>query len=654
MTTRSDPQTTASLPPALRRIALAAILLWAAVLRLDSLNTPGLWLDEILGVRRTSSIPVLWIHRTEGPDPEHGPLYHGLLRAAGSIEPSERLYRFPSAVAGVATVGVLSVIGTMVGGPGTGLLAAAIAAVAPVHVYYSREAKPYALLLLLFVVGLWAVLRLAAGGAAARPVARNVLLVVLLLLLLTSSHGLFYGATLFLTLLAVMVRRPHPPFREWLAWGMAGVGVVVVFLLLYASLLVLDTIPLGAPALSVDVVARLVQGLISGLPESRPATPAVWVLGVAAVLGAWWIWTRRPDTAPEVIVAAVAGLGLPVAALMLADHWISLRYVLLAFPGLVVLAAGAGSLGVHAAARLTPSRPRWLAGTVSGGLVLAMCAGAACAAWRPTEMALAAKADWRHVAGELARRVKPGDLVLASNGWTYECLAYHLPRVGASVRLESAGESIERAEVAVRSAGSAFLVAGGFHADTRIRSWMDRAHALFGFDAEVIRAYYYPSLQAYLGERVTSEEQAGHARRLWRDLSGQVLLEGEPFLVDGWGDLERGADGGAFRWSTGTRSRIYLPVIESRPATLTINASPYGPVADGQSITISVDGRPLARVPVNPERHMYDIDVQGVEWTSGTHFVEFAYAATAAPSVVQPPSTDTRELAVVFRSIRFR
>jgi hypothetical protein len=287
-------------------------------------------------------------------------------------------------------------------------------------------------------------------------------------------------------------------------------------------------------------------------------------------------------------------------------------------------------------------------------VILGTCVGLAWAAWRPIDVALAAKADWRAVAEEVSRRARPGDLVLTSNDWSYECLAYHLPRLGSAARLENAGESIDRAEAAVGSVGSAFFVAGGFHADMRIRGWMERAPVLFASHNEAIRVYYHPSLRAYLAERLPPGEQAVHARRLWDDLSGQVLVEGEPFLLEGWGDLERGADGQVFRWSSGPRSLIYVPVAGAGPSRLTINASPYGAVPDDQTITVSVDDRPFASVPLNERQQMYDVDLQGIEWTNGTHFVEFRYAATAVPAVVSPPSTDTRALAVVFRSVRFR
>lgn len=83
----------------------------------------------------------------------HPPGYYLLLslwtRAAGT---SEIALRTPSVVAGTATVVAVFAFGRKLCGARAGLLAAALLALSPFHVFYSQEARSYALLTLLVVV----------------------------------------------------------------------------------------------------------------------------------------------------------------------------------------------------------------------------------------------------------------------------------------------------------------------------------------------------------------------------------------------------------------------------------------------------------------------------------------------------------------------
>ena len=148
---------------------LAAIVAVAIFLRFDNLGGPSYWLDEILGqivMARSAELPFWrWLG---GVHPQHGPLYYLtqlLGRAAGEGEWAGRLC---AALFGTATVPLLWITARRATGDTvTAAACALLLAVSPLHVYYSREARPYALLILLTTALLLAILMRApilAGG----------------------------------------------------------------------------------------------------------------------------------------------------------------------------------------------------------------------------------------------------------------------------------------------------------------------------------------------------------------------------------------------------------------------------------------------------------------------------------------------------------
>lgn len=118
------------------------ILILALVLRLVNLNQ-SLWLDEAVQAI-TAKGPFLGLFSELRGD-FHPPLYHLLMwlwvRIFGL---SEMVLRLPSVIFGVATVWVVYKI-VRSWELGIGRIAAIFLATAPFHIYYSQEARPYAL-----------------------------------------------------------------------------------------------------------------------------------------------------------------------------------------------------------------------------------------------------------------------------------------------------------------------------------------------------------------------------------------------------------------------------------------------------------------------------------------------------------------------------
>jgi len=137
---------------------LSVLLIAAAVLRLYRLSDDSLWDNEILSERRATA-PLNDAHDLLR-NGTHPPGYsQAILRPWLALGNGEWMQRFPSVVFGVATVAMTAVLGTRLAGRRAGLAAAALLAVMPLHLYYSREGRMYALLALVLLGWVMALIR---------------------------------------------------------------------------------------------------------------------------------------------------------------------------------------------------------------------------------------------------------------------------------------------------------------------------------------------------------------------------------------------------------------------------------------------------------------------------------------------------------------
>lgn len=125
---------------------MVVCLAGASAIRFSGLSDRELWLDEVCThycVKHWDAWPA------DGPDREREVThraYFGLLRGWAALAGNEAWgLRSFSAVAGVATVGILGLVTAGLVGRGAGLVAAGLAAVHPLHVHYSQEARAYSL-----------------------------------------------------------------------------------------------------------------------------------------------------------------------------------------------------------------------------------------------------------------------------------------------------------------------------------------------------------------------------------------------------------------------------------------------------------------------------------------------------------------------------
>lgn len=132
-------------PVTQRRTALALILLIGFALRVSELEYRPLWWDEGLNIYFAHQNPAAMIDDMQATNHADPPLYalalSGWRMLAGS---SPFTFRFFSALMGVTTIALAWAIGCWLTSKRIALLATMFVALAPMQVYYSREAKGYA------------------------------------------------------------------------------------------------------------------------------------------------------------------------------------------------------------------------------------------------------------------------------------------------------------------------------------------------------------------------------------------------------------------------------------------------------------------------------------------------------------------------------
>ncbi|MFN2632145.1 MAG: glycosyltransferase family 39 protein [Thermoanaerobaculia bacterium] len=165
---------------------LLTILVVAALVRLHALDRFSYWLDEIL---QTYWLQGTWdfFWRSLKADAVHPPLDYLMGRLLESLAPVDWVRKVPAVCWGVGTVATVGVLMARRVGAFPGLLSAGLLALAPFHVRYSQELRPYSLGLLLLCISL-----LALDSFVRRP--SPLRLALLFLACLGTAYALYLAA----------------------------------------------------------------------------------------------------------------------------------------------------------------------------------------------------------------------------------------------------------------------------------------------------------------------------------------------------------------------------------------------------------------------------------------------------------------------------
>lgn len=198
------------------RLLLAALATAGAILRLWNLGAESFWHDESWTWGLIQGGPADVIRRLIRFD-AHPPLYFLLLQAWSLLGSSEAWLRAFSALFGIAAIPLIHRTGSRIGGASAGLGAAALLAFNPYHVYFSREARSYALLFFLCLLSLDLLLDLASSPHRRKWIAYAAATTAILL-----TH--YMGALFILgeVAVALILQRDRPGFFREYCLSQAG------------------------------------------------------------------------------------------------------------------------------------------------------------------------------------------------------------------------------------------------------------------------------------------------------------------------------------------------------------------------------------------------------------------------------------------------
>jgi mannosyltransferase len=611
-------------------VLLAAIVAVAVFLRFDGLGQPSYWLDEILGqivMARSAELPFWqWLG---GVHPQHGPLYYltqVLGRAAGEGEWAGRLF---AALFGVATVPLLWIAarratGNMAAASASALLLAA----SPLHVYYSREARPYALLVLLTTALLLAIL-------LRKPVLAGCLAVLLAYTSVGSAAVIVSIASA--AIVAAYLQRDSESRRA--LWISAAAVIVTLALLpvLYQTSAT-DAVEAGFGGWNAALFDTIVRGLAVTALGAGGNHFAAYAMLIFAIVGAIALVRRERETAAVVILMTLLPIAVNLGALQLADHFFAVRYITPALPAYLLL-AGAGIAAVaNVARRFAP--------------VLAMLVAAALATqgWTAARSEAFRKLDWRAIAQTLQKHVRRGDVILAAEEWSEVSLRYYLGEA-ASVRvIHMKGWGI--AEIVTQQSPAAWLVTAGSSADSGVREWMCRYPVVLASPLEGFRLHYAPSSRDFLHERSGPAELRAVSAALGdRGFTLRIGSDDAIAIGSGWA-LSEGSAGDTFRWAVGHRATLMFPRREPRNRVIRFHAYPMlASTLPPQRVHVLLNGTTVGAVTLAPQWSDYSIDAPASLWKEGMNTLTLDFARANAPNAFDPSSPDHRPLAAAFRRI---
>jgi 4-amino-4-deoxy-L-arabinose transferase-like glycosyltransferase len=393
--------------------ALGAIVAGGAFLRFWHLGMQGLWWDEATSgwlLRGGLGHVAPAVARTESTPP----LYYLTAWCWTHVFGSGAVgLRSLSATAGALTVPAAFLAGRTFVSDRVGLVVAGLVAVNPFLVWYSQEARAYAMLALLTTVALWLFARVRARPTAARHVVWG----------LSASLALFTHYFAFFAIVPqalLLLGDRRIPLRR----RVAGPAVAAVT---GAALLSLVSRQTGAHALwftHIGLGRRIGQLFPQYLVGFTPPAPAfVIAVAVAAVLAALALLAARGDTRERSTalvagVIAVIAVGVPVVMAVLGADFLDTRNVIAGVvPAALVVACG---LGARRAGRAGPAVAAVLA------LVSVAMVG------RMVDSPSAQRTHWNQVAAALQRPANsPPRIILTESPRAWErSLGFYMPHMG--------------------------------------------------------------------------------------------------------------------------------------------------------------------------------------------------------------------------------
>jgi len=290
-----------------RKFGLLALFCFALVFRLHHLDHESLWMDEL---RQTSYYSDSFIQIVaDAASQSQPPLDYWVGRLVQYVSDSDSAVRLPSALFGAGAVAVLVVLTAGVSSWPVAFGFGVTYSLLPFNLYYSQEARPYAIAVFLLLCVLWSLNRLLTGGADKKLVrAASLLFFTALFLFSRALFPLVATACLFLILTAwllVLYKKEKIQLSEKKRLIMLSCAALISAILFYLPSLkiilsksgsyVADTsIGLNLASFMTAVVKFNLQPIWRAyVVQSEPLTYPLLFLVCISFLIAWYLHVHR-------------------------------------------------------------------------------------------------------------------------------------------------------------------------------------------------------------------------------------------------------------------------------------------------------------------------------------------------------------------------
>ncbi len=398
------------------------IVFFAFMLRVFHLGTQAIWWDESLSLyRATRDLPAILentiliqnIVTTDLQPPLYFLILHFFVGAFGT---SEFALRFLSLAANVGAVALLYVLGRRMFSPGVGLLTALLGAMSPFYVWFSQEARPYALLLFWSLLGIYALARLIPYQGERKGEVRWAFLYVLstTAALNTNYYAVFLLPFHILFILALAWRESSARRLTLLP---ALPALSVVFLLPFIMRGAAGNINSGPSFVPLGVILRDVLNSFS-VGVTLDSAQVGWIdASMLLIFLIGLLFTGAKNTGYVFHFTPLAFFLLPTLTLYAASYirplYQNSRYLIAASPGFYLgLAVGIAALGRQRRFVAVPALAIFVAGAILSLNNLY---------FNPRY----GKDDHRAWADSLHERVHPGDFLILDSPHTEELFKYY-------------------------------------------------------------------------------------------------------------------------------------------------------------------------------------------------------------------------------------
>ncbi len=402
---------------------LGALVLLALGLRLIQLGYSDLTFDESASIfiaRKPLAEMLPYLLRAIH---EHPPGYYVLL--AGWVQlvgESEVALRLLSVFVGTLSIPLMYRVGRATLGERAGWLAALILAVTPVHIFFSQNARMYALLGALALMSWWLILKL-----QRRDQVRTWLALAAVCFYGLATH--YYMGLVIASQAAYWLAtwRTHKRlFIKWLGWLGAPLGVSAVYALtspgVMSTLRVMFAAGLGSEV-TVGSLRALAADLVFGPHGNLGIT--VWLSVLAAMSIGIGLALRgrsdRSDGPRSIGVLLLCAIGVPVVLVCLAPEALAVRYVLfIIFPMILALV-----IVIEWPLMIARQRPRWRWPLTLASAVVLLVMLALNVSRLPNHYT-AMNSDYGHTVRFVRANFQPGDGVIFYGPWQ-QVMQYYYP-----------------------------------------------------------------------------------------------------------------------------------------------------------------------------------------------------------------------------------